>query len=275
MVDQETPFELSGAVVVLTGATRGIGKQAALLLGRGGARLVLVGRTRDDKPNPILPGTLESVAAEFGAEGIKVRTVQADLTDPEATQRVIDQTLEWYDRCDVLVNNAAFTSNGPILDVPWNRMQKAFRAQVVAPLQMVQSFVPGMLERGSGRVVNVSSSLAATVAENMSVYTTSKLAMERWTECLDLELGGRGVSFNAYHIDRVVTTEGWQYVRDTQGEERAMTGAKSPIRMTPPECAAQLVWMVTQPASWSGNIASCSDIAELGGPPAGGTHGIG
>src|SRR5271165_6443164 len=139
---------LDGAVVVVTGSTRGIGRAAAWAIGRAGARIVLVGRTSDAAPNPVLPGTLEEVAAEMAAEGIEARGIQADLTDKVATAAIVSQTLDWYGRCDVLVNNAAFTSNGPVLDVAWSRWEKAFRAQVVAPLQLCQGFVPGMLERG-------------------------------------------------------------------------------------------------------------------------------
>lgn len=262
-------FDMSDVVVVVTGATRGIGKEVALAAGRAGGRVVIVGRTRDESPNPVLPGTLESVTAELEAEGIEARFVQADLTDELATQAVVDRTLEWYGRCDVLINNAAFTSNGPILEVPWRRWQKAFRTQVVAPLQLVQGLVDSMLERGSGRVVNVSSEASETLAPGLSLYSVSKQAMDRWNDYLHLELGGRGVSFNVYHIDRVVKTEGWHHVRDTQGEEVATMGAKVTEAITPATAAAQLLWMVRQPASWSGERVGCGDIEALGGPAAG------
>src|SRR5579872_5702107 len=112
-----TPFELRDAVAVVTGATRGIGRQVAFALARNGARVVAVGRTSDQAPNPVLPGTVEEVAAELVATGAEAIGVQADLADPEATQRIVDATLEWQSRCDVLVNNAAFTSNGSIFEV--------------------------------------------------------------------------------------------------------------------------------------------------------------
>src|SRR5262245_59504172 len=159
----EDRFDLTDAVTVITGATRGIGREAALTFGRAGAKVVIVGRTTDDSPHQVLAGTLESVLAELHGEGIDARSLQADLLDEDQTQSIVDRTLEWYGRCDVLVNNAAYTSNGPILQVPWGRWQKGMRVHVTAPLQLVQGFVPGMLERGSGRVVNVSSSAAAAL----------------------------------------------------------------------------------------------------------------
>jgi len=257
-----------GAVVVVTGATRGIGRHTALALGRGGARVVIVGRTRDAAPNPVLPGTLESVIAELEAEGVEARSIEADLTDGEATQRIIEATLGWYGRCDVLVNNAAFTSNGPILEVPWRRWERGFRAQAVAPLQLVQGFVPGMLDRGWGRVVNISTEAAVRLAPDVALYSVTKQAMEHLTEYLHFELGGRGVSFNALRIDIAVSTETWQYVYDTQGADVATLGGTVTAVAPPEAIAAQIAWMVRQPSSWSSNIIGCADVARLGGPSA-------
>jgi NAD(P)-dependent dehydrogenase (short-subunit alcohol dehydrogenase family) len=260
--------DLDGSVAVVTGATRGIGKQAAIALGTAGARLVLVGRTRADAPNPVLPGTLDSVAAELDAVGIEARVVQADLTDSEQTQAIITSTLDWYGRCDVLVNNAAYTSNGPLLDIPWSRWQKALRAQVVAPLQLVQGFVPGMLERGAGRVVSISSEAAWTLERGLALYSVSKQAMERLNDYLHLELGGRGVSFNVLHIDKVVSTEGWRYVRDTQGEDVATIGGTVTDVVEPEVIGRQIEWLVRQPASWSGNTITLEGVEAMGGPTA-------
>jgi NAD(P)-dependent dehydrogenase (short-subunit alcohol dehydrogenase family) len=227
---------------------------------------VVVGRTSDDAPHPVLPGTLESVVRELEAEGGEARSVQADLTDGNATQRIVDCVLDWYGGCDVLVNNAAFTSNGGVLEVPWRRWEKGFRVQVAAPLQLVQGFVPGMFERGAGRVVNVSSEAAVSLGPGVSLYSVTKQAMERLNDYLDHELGGRGVSFNALRIDVGVTTETFQYVYDTQGAKVASLGATVTRTATPQEVASQLEWMARQPADWSGNIVGCEDIAALGGP---------
>lgn len=260
-------FELSGAVAVITGATRGIGKQAALALGRAGARLVLVGRTRDVAPNPVLPGTLDSVAAEFASEGIEARVVQADLSDVDQTQAIIDATLAWHGRCDVLVNNAAYNSNGPLMKVPASRWDKAMRLQVVAPLQLVQGFVPGMLERGTGRVVNVSSAAAVSLSPGLALYAVSKRAMERLNDYLHLELGGHGVSFNAFRIEKNVTTEGMRHVLATQGEAVVAMGGTLDLISTE-EVAEQLAWMVRQPADWSGQTVTCAQIARWMGTEA-------
>ena len=260
-------WDPAGAVVVVTGATRGIGRQIALRLGHLGAAIVAVGRTGTDDPDAVLPGSLPELARVMDAEGITVHTVRANLTDPDDTARIVDETLGRFGRCDVLVNNAAFTSNGPIMAVPWSRWEKAFRVQVSAPLQLCQGLVPGMLERGEGRVVNVSSSAATALTPDLGLYSTSKQAMERWNASMHLEVGGRGVSFNVLRVDRVVTTEGWQHVYDTQGEEIATGGGGLAATMTPEAAAAHAEWVIRQPTGWSGHVVGFDDIAALGGPP--------
>lgn len=260
-------YDIKGKVAVVTGATRGIGRQVAFALGRAGAIVVAVGRTSDTKPNAVLPGTVEEVQAALSAAGIEGKGVQADLVDPDGTQRIVDEVLATYGRCDVLVNNAAYTSNGPMMQVPWRRWQSAFRVQVVAPLQLVQGFLPGMLERGHGRVVNVSSGASQAMTPGLSLYSVSKQAMERWNDYLELEQGGKGTSFNTLRVDRLVMTEGWQHVYDTQGEAVATGGHGVSAAMTSEQAAEHVAWMVRQPASWTGQTVGFGDITALGGPP--------
>jgi NAD(P)-dependent dehydrogenase (short-subunit alcohol dehydrogenase family) len=264
--DSAGDFDLAGAVAVVTGATRGIGRETALRFGRAGARVVIVGRTTAEAPHPVLPGTLDGVLEELTTIGVDAHAVQADLMDGDDTQRVVEATLGRYGRCDVLVNNAAFTSNGPILDVPWGRWQKGFRLQTVAPLQLVQGLVPGMLERGRGRVVNISTEVSTRLVAGLALYSVTKLAMERLTEQLHHELGGRGVSFNALHLDRSAATETWRYFYDTQGPEVALAGGDLADVVSPGLVAAQIEWMIRRPSDWSGQVIGSLAIDQLGGP---------
>ena len=106
-----------------------------------------------------------------------------------------------------------------------------------------------MLERGHGRVLNVSSGSSQASSPGLALYSVSKLAMERWNEYMDLELAGRGVSFNtSCGCDPVVaTTEGWHHVRDTQGEDVATGGEGLPADLlTPQDAAGAVVWLATR-----------------------------
>ncbi len=259
-------FTFDGSVAVVTGATRGIGRQIAFRLGRAGARLVVVGRTGSEDPDAVLPGSLPEVVAALGEEGIEARSVQANLTSADDTARIVNETLEWYGRCDILVNNAGYTSNGPMIEVPWSRWERAFRVQVVGPMQLCQGFVPGMLERGSGRVLSVSSGSATEISPNLALYSTSKQAMERWNAYMHLELGGQRVAFNVLQVDSIVSTEGWWHVYNTQGAEIATGGAGLETLKTPEHTAECAEWMIRQPDDWSGHIVGFDDITALGGP---------
>jgi citronellol/citronellal dehydrogenase len=258
---------MEGSVAVVTGATRGIGRAVASTLGRAGADVVVVGRSGQASPDPRLPGTVDEAVAELADEGIEALAVQADLSDPDQTERIIEHTIAWRGRCDILVNNAAFTSNGPIMTVPWRRWQRAFRLQVVAPLQLCHGFVPGMIERGVGRVVNVSSGAARSLTPGLGLYSTSKLAMERWSEYMSLELAGTGVAINTLRVDRIVATEGFHYVRETQGEDVATGGQGMSGVMSPAQAADHALWLVSRPTTWTGHTVGFEDIARAGGPP--------
>jgi NAD(P)-dependent dehydrogenase (short-subunit alcohol dehydrogenase family) len=258
---------LDGAVAVVTGATRGIGRATAFALGRAGARVVVVGRTGDASPNRPLPGTVEEVAAALEALGVEALAVQADLSDPDQTAAIVERTLAWQGGCDILVNNAAFTSNGPIMAVPWRRWQTGFRLQVVAPLQLCQGFLPGMMEKGAGRVVNVSSGASTAPVAGLALYSTTKLAMERWSDCLNLETAGSGVAVNTLRVDRIVATEGFRHVLETQGVDIATGGQGMRAVMESEGAAAHVLWMVCQPVGWTGHTVGFADIAAAGGPP--------
>jgi len=140
------------------------------------------------------------------------------------------------------------------------------RAQVAAPLQLVQGFVPGMLERGGGRVINVSSSVATITSPGLALYSVSKQAMERLNDYLHLELSGRGTSFNVLHIDVLVATEGWQYVHDTQGADVATAGGSVADLVEAEALGQQIEWLAEQPSEWSGHIVTPSAVQALGGP---------
>jgi NAD(P)-dependent dehydrogenase (short-subunit alcohol dehydrogenase family) len=256
-------FELDGAVAVVTGGTRGIGRATALVLGRAGADVVVVGRHTRERPHPHSPGFVEDAVEELTAAGIDALGVAADVSDQAQVATIVERTMEWRGRCDVLINNAAYPANGGLLEVPARRWQTGFQVQVSSPLQLCQAFLPGMFERGGGRVVNVSSGASQALLPALAMYSVSKLAMERWTEYMDFELGGRGVSFNTLRVDQLVPTEGWRLTYELRGEDAATGGKGLSEFVSPDESGEFLAWMVRQPASWSGQTVGFADLRQL------------
>jgi NAD(P)-dependent dehydrogenase (short-subunit alcohol dehydrogenase family) len=259
---------LAGRVAVVTGATRGIGRATARSLGRRGAQLVLVGRSTAERPNRVLPGTLEEAGEEFRADGLEAITVAADLGSPEDTERILEATLGSFGRCDVLVNNAAFMPSGPILKMPWRRWQSVLRINAVAALQLIQGFVPGMLEREWGRVLNVSSGASTGAPADLFMYGSSKTLVDRLTIDLHAEAGGSGVAFNAVRVG-AVATEQWHYSNSSGILDRQGTGRDGAV-FDPAAVGEAFAWLIEQPGDWSGQVLTFEDLIERGAlqPPA-------
>lgn len=262
-------IDLRGQVAVVTGATRGIGREVALQLARDGVTVVVVGRTGTGSGLDTLPGSVDDTVSEIAALGGQALGIAGNLADEGETQEIIDRTLDELGRCDIFVHNAAYTSNGPMLEIPWKRWDRAFRVQIVAPHQMCQAFVPGMRERGEGRIITVSTGAALSVTPSLGLYSSSKRAMEHWAAYLHAELRHDGIdtiAVNTVRVDRLVATEGWRHMAATKGIELATGGSPDAIPATTESVAASVVWAAHRPVSWSGNALGLTEIEQLGGP---------
>lgn len=205
-----------GRVVLVTGASRGIGAAAASRLAAEGADVAIVARTLDH--HPTLPGSLTDTAGRIRSFGVRAAVVVADLTDPDDRARIVDEAVDALGPIDVLVNNAAASIGGSILDFPAKRVRLSMETNVVAPLELAQRVVPGMVERGEGWIVNLSSATAnlhggapydVTESSRMlAVYGASKAALNRITDGLAVQLHGTGVRVNAVQPRAAVLSEG-------------------------------------------------------------------
>jgi 3-hydroxybutyrate dehydrogenase len=174
-------------VALVTGAGRGIGRAIAVRLAADGVRVMAVARTADE---------LSELAAETGGEW---------LADTVATaggcERIVEETERRYGRIDVLVNNAGIGSVGEQLT--WlqdpARWHEAMAVNLHAPFELARLTLPGMIDRGFGRIVMIASlaSLAAGVAPGMSAYATSKHGLLGLTRAVALEVAAHGVTCNA------------------------------------------------------------------------------
>jgi NAD(P)-dependent dehydrogenase (short-subunit alcohol dehydrogenase family) len=191
----------AGKTALITGAGRGIGRAIALELGGADARVVLLARTA---------AQLEETRALLSQQGVPVQRIQivpADLADEEQLGRAVAAALA-AGRIDILVNNAATVEPlGPTASITAADLRLAFEVNVVAPVALTAAVLPGMLDAGWGRVVNVSSGIAAHPAGMVrgNAYATTKAALEAHTVNLAAELRGTGVTVNAYRPGGVDT----------------------------------------------------------------------
>jgi citronellol/citronellal dehydrogenase len=269
MEDDSNDTAPEGAVAVVTGATRGLGLAIARHLARRGYRVVAVGRSTDAAPHRLLAGTLEGVAAQLASTGTPALAVRADLADPADVDSIVDRTLDWAGRCDVLVNNASYTPAGTFADVPVSRWSVGMAITVLAPVRLAQGFLPGMVGRGSGRILNIGSEAAAYATSPDSereydtrgtplLYGVTKAALERFTDGLHQEYHRHGIAVNNLRAGQMAT-EGWHLMRDA-------TGFDTPVQSvhTPDEAAAAACWMIGQPLTFSGHIVDFGDLVRRG-----------
>jgi citronellol/citronellal dehydrogenase len=154
---------LEDKVVLITGASRGIGKQVALRLAEHGARLVLAARTIEASQSQF-PGTIDETAEMVRARGAKALAVRCDLAIRSDIERLCRSAIEEFGRVDILINNAAWFGPGhydPFLSLTLEQWQTMIDVDLNAPVLLTRLLLPGMVERGSGLVICMTS-VAAT-----------------------------------------------------------------------------------------------------------------
>jgi NAD(P)-dependent dehydrogenase (short-subunit alcohol dehydrogenase family) len=203
-------------VALVTGASRGIGRCAAVALARRGFDVVITARTvhegdgralpssalRDDEPMPIA-GSLDSTAAEIEGMGRTCLAVPMDLMDRSSVERVAAVALEELGRVDVVVNNAIYQGPGTmdrILDLPLELAERCMVGDYLHPLLLTQLLLPQMLERGEGRLVNMLSEAAFTTPPAPAgaggwgvAYAAAKAAFHRVTDMCHVEFAAQGI----------------------------------------------------------------------------------
>ena len=177
-------------VALVTGASSGIGREFARLLAEHGYDLILVSR-REER--------LRALAGDLEAHcGAKSLVIAADLTDPAGPTAVRPAVEEAGLQVDVLVNNAGATPEDRLLDRPWEAHAGVINLMAVSPVELVHMFLPGMLERGRGHVINVVSVGAwYPSTPTQTLYGATKAFALRFTQTLSDEYPDRGVTFTA------------------------------------------------------------------------------
>jgi uncharacterized protein len=177
------------ATALVTGASSGIGEALAKCFAAGGHRLVLVARSADKLA--ALAGTLER---DFGAA---VTVLPADLAEVGAAARLAASLKRRRIAIDVLVNNAGVLEHGPFVDISATRQQQLIALNVAGLTDMLAQFVPAMVERGRGRVLNVASIAAFQPVPGLATYAATKAYVLSLTESLAEELRDSGVTATA------------------------------------------------------------------------------
>jgi short-subunit dehydrogenase len=192
-------MEVRGSACVVTGASAGIGEATAWSLARAGARVVLAARRVD---------RLDHLATEIARRGGQAVPVRCDVTSLDDLEALRDRTVEAFGRCDVLVNNAGIPGGGPFAEVTLDQVERVIETNLLSVVRGTHVFLPGMLNQGSGHIVNVASLAGRFAVPGSAVYSATKHAVVAFSEALHWEVEGSGVLVTSINPG-LVRTEGF------------------------------------------------------------------
>jgi NAD(P)-dependent dehydrogenase (short-subunit alcohol dehydrogenase family) len=277
-VQRQTENDLTGKVVIITGASRGMGRQAALDFAKRGANVVIAARTVH--PDETLPGTLGEALRQIEEMGVGALAVPTDLADQDDLKRLVDATIDRFGGVDVLVNNAAATVgdmwNKHFMDLTLDEWRYQFDVNTHAPFTLMQLVVPSMQSRGGGRIVNITTGSGEALrlpeepvapqsanGRNLAVpgYFASKRALDRLANVIAPELAAKNIYVITMHPGWVATKiveKRLESVPDDQLNGR-------PVPMTTP--ARMMVYFAAcaNPAEYTGRVFWAErEMADMG-----------
>jgi 3-oxoacyl-[acyl-carrier protein] reductase len=258
---------LRNRACIVTGASRGIGRAAAVKLAAEGASVLLVGRD---------PRSLGEAVGACRKQGGRAERLVLDVTEPDAGERVLASCMENFARLDVLVNNAGTSFVRPLSELTDDDWQAQWELHVMAPMRLMRTLAPAMAERGWGRVVNVCSSSGKRPSQTNVAYSVTKAAELSLSRAFADQYAPQAVLINAV-APGPVASELWmapggladqsaQARGSTRAEILEATAGRVPIGRlgTEEEIAAVIVFLCSEAAS---NIAGAAWSVDGGSVP--------
>jgi len=198
--------DLKGKTIIITGASRGIGREIALRCAKAGANIAVLAKTAE--PNPKLPGTIYTVAKEIEEAGGNALPMQVDIRDETLIQDAVKQAVETYGGVDVLVNNASAINLTKTIDTPMKRFDLMFSVNVRATFAASQACIPHLKKSDNPHILNIAPPLNMNAKwfKDTLAYTMSKFGMSMCTLGLSAELAEDGIAVNSLWPKYVVDT---------------------------------------------------------------------
>lgn len=229
---QRVSYDFTGQVAIVTGGTRGLGRQIAARLAAAGCSVAVCGRNAPDN----LP------------EGVVF--YQADIRDADQAKSFVDDVAARFGRLDILVNNAGGSPNADVATASPRFIEAILKLNLVGPLYMAQAAYPHMVAQGAGSIINIASVSGARPSPGTSVYGAAKAGLLNLTQSLAQEWGGNGVRVNAI-IAGLMTTESAEATYG-DAEAQAAVGRSMPLgRMGEgDDLAGAVMWLSSSDAAW-------------------------
>ena len=233
-------LSLSGRVVLVTGASRGIGAATALAVAAAGADVGVAYLEEADRA--------AAVVDEIRALGRKAESFSADLADSGQARALVAAVEQRFGRIDGLVNNAGIMPETPFLEITDEEWEAVLRTDLFSAFACTQAAVPGMLQRGQGTVVMVSSRLGQIGWPALAHYSAAKAGLLGLVKSLARELGPQGIRVNAVAPGVTITEMTRQVTEGDVGRKR-LSELPAGRFATPPEVAASIVFLLSDAAA--------------------------
>jgi NAD(P)-dependent dehydrogenase (short-subunit alcohol dehydrogenase family) len=230
------PIELAGKRILLTGASSGIGEAAAEQFARLGATVVVVARRRD---------LLDALAERITTAGGEALSLPCDVSDLDAVDALVADVEKRLGGIDILINNAGRSIRRPLAESleRWHDVERTMVLNYYAPLRLIRGLAPGMIERGDGHIINVSTwGVLSEASPLFAVYNASKAALSTVSRVVETEWGDKGVHSTTLYYPLVATpmiapTKAYQGMPALTSEEAGewmITAARTrPVRIAP------------------------------------------
>jgi citronellol/citronellal dehydrogenase len=264
--------KLDGKTAIVTGASRGIGAQIAVVLASEGARVIAAARTLKEGDHP-LEGSLETTVAAITATGGEATAFPCDISTPEGCESLVQAAHDTYGPVDILVNNAALSYFVAIKDFAVNRWMRSWAINVHAPFILSQLVLADMLPRQDGRIISISSVAAIGPGrgpyegdfgeeyrlKGSSCYGAEKAALERFSQGLAAEVYPEGVGVAAVAPSLIVATPGTVY-------HNLVTGYDDPRGESTDKLAQAVLLLATQPLdTMTGRVGYSQQLLQEAG----------
>ncbi len=248
-------MSLSGRNALVTGAGRGIGAAIATTLAAAGARIVLAARTSRH---------LDAVAAEIAAGGGQAVPLPCDVTSESAVQQLARDATDAVGAIDILVNNAGTAHSAPLAKISLDDWQRLFLVNATSTFLCMRAFVPAMMDREWGRVVNIASVAGIMGDQYIASYSAAKHAVLGLTRSVAAEAAQRGVTVNAVcpgYVDTPMTDESVRRIATATGRSErdardAILARTAQRRLITPEEVAHVVLSLCHESAHGVNGAS-------------------
>lgn len=260
-------IDLGGRTAAVTGAGRGIGRTVALALAGAGASVAVLARSIPE---------IEAVADEVAALGVRAVAVPCDVADPGAVSPAFRRIADDLGPVDILCNVAGTNHRAPAASFPLDRWEQVLSVNLRGTLLCSQAVAPGMLRRGWGRILNVTSMLAHQGTPDLAAYASSKGGVAQLTKVLACEWGSGGVTVNAISPGYVRTPLTEPLWHDDTFRKRVVSRTAAGRWGDPEDVAPLVVFLSSDAARWINGAVIPVDGGFLAGDPAlrpGGGHG--